>query len=71
MTAKRKPTTAATRERRKHQVLRAKLWERIEDLLFAVQGHQGPGTQDYRAPDNVRVSEARFLIKALRDTGAK
>lgn len=71
MSAKRKPTTAATRERRRHQALRDRLWERVLDRLWDVQSRQGPGTDGTHLADKAHLSEARFLIKALRDTGAK
>lgn len=63
---KRKPVTAATRERRKHQATRDLLWDRLNDVLNNLWSRADRGSGDEK-----QVEEARALLRVLRKTGAK
>ncbi len=62
--------SAATRERRKHQGLRDRLWRMVRDNMNKVrQGATVDGNT--KARDHAVLSTAIELLDALRDTGAK
>ena len=63
--------SAATRERRRHQVLRDKLWRRLREKLDRTRYRAGQEGQLEPKTTKGYMDEALFLLDALRDTGAK